>query len=74
MKLAKEASETAQRKTQLKAGEKPFYESKSRQKEAKLVEQYEQLKEKGGLDTFIKKKTKKNLGKERKKQIGVLQR
>lgn len=72
VKKAQEASQMAEKKEQLAAGEKPHYVSKSKQKEAKLVEQYEQLKEKGGLDTFIKKKTKKNLSKERKKGLGVL--
>merc|ERR1719394_2207491 len=72
VKKAQEASDIAERKEKLKAGEKPHYVSKAKQKEAKLVEQYERLKEKGGLDTFIKKKTKKNLSKERKKGLGVL--
>jgi hypothetical protein len=71
VKEAKEAAEKTDRKEQLKAGEKPFYVSKAKQKESELVEHYEQLKEKGGLDTFIRKKTKKTESKERKKGLGV---
>ena len=61
------AVERTQQKDQLEAGVKPFYVSKSKQKETKLVEQYEKLKQSGGLDNYIRKKTKKNLVKDRKK-------
>jgi len=71
VKKAQEEVDNKSKKEQLKAGEKPFYMSKSKKNEAKLVEQFEHLKEKGGLDTFIKKKVKKNLSKERKKGLGV---
>ena len=72
VKKAKEAAEIVERKDQLKSGERPFYVSKSKQKEAEIVQKFEELKEKGGLDTFIRKKTKKNLSKERKKGMGVI--
>jgi len=61
------AVERDQKKDQLEAGVKPFYVSKSKQKEMKLVDQYEKLKQSGGLDNYIRKKTKKNLVKDRKK-------
>eukprot|EP00090_Calanus_glacialis_P035504 TRINITY_DN60601_c0_g1_i1.p1 TRINITY_DN60601_c0_g1~~TRINITY_DN60601_c0_g1_i1.p1 ORF type:complete len:402 (-),score=176.42 TRINITY_DN60601_c0_g1_i1:32-1237(-) len=61
------AVERDQKKDQLEAGVKPFYVSKSKQKEIKLVDQYEKLKQSGGLDNYIRKKTKKNLVKDRKK-------
>jgi len=73
-KRAKEEGEVRERKEQLRAGEKPRYLSKAKQKEVDMVRQYEELKEKGGLDTFIRKKTKKNNSKERKKGLGVTQK
>lgn len=72
-KKAKEAVETVERKQQLEAGEKPFYVSRAKQREQEMVQKFEELQEKGGLDTFIRKKTKKNLQKERKQGIGVIQ-
>merc|ERR1712179_686819 len=65
--LRQEAAEKNEKKEQLQSGVKPFYISKSKQKEIKLVDQYEKLKESGGLDKYIRKKTKKNLVKDRKK-------
>jgi len=67
MKEEQEAAEKNEKKEQLQSGVKPFYISKSKQKEIKLVDQYEKLKESGGLDKYIRKKTKKNLVKDRKK-------
>jgi len=67
MKEEQEAAEKNEKKEQLQSGVKPFYISKSKQKEMKLVDQYEKLKESGGLDKYIRKKTKKNLVKDRKK-------
>lgn len=67
VKEQQEVAERNEKKDQLNAGVKPFYVSKSKQKEIKLVDQYEKLKQSGGLDTYIKKKTKKNLVKDRKK-------
>merc|ERR1719318_192679 len=67
VKEEEKAAEKNEKKEQLEAGIKPFYISKSKQKEMKLVDQYEKLKESGGLDKYIKKKTKKNLVKDRKK-------
>jgi len=67
MKEEQEAVEKNEKKEQLQSGVKPFYISKSKQKEMKLVDQYEKLKESGGLDKYIRKKTKKNLVKDRKK-------
>ena len=61
------AVERGEQREQLKEGRKPFYLSKAKQKEIKLVNQYEKLKETGGLDTYIKKKTKKNLIRDRRK-------
>ena len=59
--------ENEERKAQLRAGIKPVYISKSKQKEKDLVKKYEKLKESGGLDNYIKKKTKKNVAKDRKR-------
>ena len=59
--------EIEERKAQLKAGIKPVYISKSKQKEKDLVKKYEKLKSSGGLDNYIKKKTKKNVAKDRKR-------
>merc|ERR1719319_94329 len=70
-KRAKEEGEVKERKEQLRAGEKPRYLSKAKQKEVDMVKQFEELKEKGGLDTFIRKKTKKNDSKEKKKGLGA---
>jgi len=67
VKEQKVAEEKNEKKEQLKAGVKPIYVSKSKLKEKELVSQYEKLKESGGLDSYIKKKTKKNLAKDRKK-------
>jgi len=67
VKEQEQEAEKTERKDQLKAGVKPFYVSKSKQKEIKLVDQFEKLKSSGGLDNFIRKKTKKNLVKDRKK-------
>ena len=60
-------AEIEERKSQLKAGIKPVYISKSKQKEKDLVKKYEKLKQSGGLDSYIKKKTKKNVAKDRKR-------
>jgi len=67
VKEQEKALEQSEKKDQLASGVKPFYVSKSKQKEIKLVDQYEKLKQTGGLDNYIKKKTKKNLVKDRKK-------
>jgi len=67
VKEQEEAAEKNEKKDQLNAGVNPFYVSKSKQKEIKLVDQYEKLKKSGGLDNYIRKKTKKNLVKDRKK-------
>merc|ERR1712117_647437 len=64
--LEKEA-EKEDRRNQLKAGIKPQYISKSKQKEKDLVKKYESLKQLGGLDKYINKKTKKNLSRDRKR-------
>merc|ERR1712029_478794 len=60
-------AEFEERREQLKAGIKPQYISKSKQKERDLMKKYETLKESGGLDKYISKKTKKNLSKDRKR-------
>jgi len=60
-------AENEERREQLKAGIKPQYISKSKQKERDLMKKYETLKESGGLDKYISKKTKKNLSKDRKR-------
>ena len=64
-------AERDERREQLKAGIKPQYISKSKQKEKDLIKKYETLKESGGLDKYINKKTKKNAAKDRKR-IGNL--
>merc|ERR1719150_689920 len=53
-------AEIEERKNQLKAGIKPKYISKSKLKEKELINKYKKLKETGGLDKYISKKTKKN--------------
>ena len=60
-------AEREEKREQLKAGIKPQYISKSKQKERDLMKKYETLKESGGLDKYISKKTKKNLSKDRKR-------
>ena len=71
VKRAQAEAENTDKKEKLKAGEKPFYLSKSKRKEAELVSKYEELQSKGGLDTFMRKATKKKVSKERKKGLGV---
>jgi len=53
-------------KAALTRGEKPVFKSKKTQREEEIVKSYEELKEKGKLDTFIRKKNKKNTSKDRK--------
>ena len=60
-------AEREERREQLKAGIKPQYISKSKQKEKDLIKKYETLKQSGGLDKYISKKTKKNVAKDRKR-------
>jgi len=67
LKEEQDVAQKNEKKEQLEAGVNPFYISKSKQKEMKLVDQYEKLKESGGLDKYIRKKTKKNLVKDRKR-------
>ena len=67
VKETEKKAEIEERKSQLKAGIKPVYISKSKQKEKDLVKKYEKLKQTGGLDSYIKKKTKKNVAKDRKR-------
>ena len=67
VKETEKKAEIEERKSQLKAGIKPVYISKSKQKEKDLVKKYEKLKQSGGLDSYIKKKTKKNVAKDRKR-------
>jgi len=71
VKRAQAEAESVDKKEKLKAGEKPFYLSKAKRKEAELVSKYEELQSKGGLDTFMRKTTKKKDSKERKKGLGV---
>jgi len=71
VKRAQAEAESSDKKEKLKAGEKPFYLSKAKKKEAELVAKYEELQSKGGLDTFMRKTTKKKDSKERKKGLGV---
>merc|ERR1719220_589302 len=71
VKRAQAEAENTDKKEKLKAGEKPFYLSKAKRKEAELVSKYEELQSKGGLDTFMRKTTKKKDSKERKKGLGV---
>ena len=60
-------AEREERREQLKAGIQPQYISKSKQKEKDLIKKYETLKQSGGLDKYISKKTKKNVAKDRKR-------
>merc|ERR1712130_77253 len=71
VKRAQAEAESSDKKEKLKAGEKPFYLSKAKKKEAELVAKYEELQSKGGLDTFMRKTTKKKDSKERRKGLGV---
>jgi len=65
-KVEEKKVETKERKELLKTGKKPFVMSKAKKKEFDLAATYEKLKETGGLDNYIKKKTKKNVAKDRK--------
>ena len=68
-RTAKEAQEGQVRQEQkdaLTRGEKPVFKSKRAQREEDIVKSYEELKEKGKLDNFIRKKNKKNTSKDRK--------
>merc|ERR1712013_83171 len=71
VKRAQAEAENSEKKEKLKSGEKPFYMSKAKRKEAELVSKYEELQSKGGLDSFMRKTTKKKDSKERKKGLGV---
>ena len=59
--------QTKEIKEMLKSGKKPYIMGKKEQKEVELAQKYEKLKETGGLNNYIKKKTKKNAAKDRKK-------
>ena len=50
-----------------KEGKMPVYMSKAEMKDQELVLQYEELKKKGSLDKYLKKKEKRNSTKERRK-------
>ena len=50
----------------IKDGKAPVFVSKQEQKNKDLIEKYEELKQTNRLDTYMKKKNKKNLFKERK--------
>merc|ERR1712080_720683 len=66
-KIEEKKIETKKTKELLMAGKKPFIMGKAKQKEFDLAAKYEKLKESGGLDNYIKKKTKKNATKDRRK-------
>ena len=50
----------------MKDGKAPVFVSKQEQKNNDLVKKYEELKQTNRLETYMKKKNKKNLSKERK--------
>ena len=58
--------EAKERKEMIKAGKKPYFVGKREQRENELVARYEKLKQSGGVDKYIKKKSKKNAAKDRK--------
>lgn len=51
----------------LKSGSKPVFMSKTEKKNRELVSQYEELKKRGNLDKYIKKKNKQHATKDRKR-------
>ena len=51
----------------IKEGKAPEFVSKEEKKNMKIVEKYEELKSSNKLDQYMKKKNKKELGKERKR-------
>lgn len=67
MKETEEGVVRQEQKAALTRGEKPVFKSKKTQREEEIVKSYEELKEKGKLDNFIRKKNKKNTSKDRKK-------
>ena len=60
-------AEKRKNKELLKEGKTPVYLSKSDRKKKELVEQFEDLKKSGKIDSYLKKKSKKNMVKDRKK-------
>ncbi|CAG7834182.1 unnamed protein product [Allacma fusca] len=62
-KQRQEREENIQR---LKEGKKPYYMKKSTKKFVDLVDKYEQLKSSGQLDSYLKKKRKKNALRDKK--------
>merc|ERR1719474_2637323 len=71
VKRAQAEAENSEKKEKLKSGEKPFYMSKAKRKEAELMSKYEELQSKGGLDSFMRKTTKKKRFKGEEKGLGV---
>ena len=65
-KAAKD-EEREKNKELVQSGNKPIYRNKMENKNKELVEKFEGLKKSGGLDKYIKSKTKKNFVKDRKK-------
>ena len=65
-KAAKE-EEREKNKELVQSGMKPVYRNKMENKNKELVDKFEELKKSGGLDKYMKSKTKKNFVKDRKK-------
>lgn len=62
----KTAAEMAERVEAMNRGDRPVFKTKKTKREEDLVKSYETLKEKGGVDNFIRKMNKKNTSKDRK--------
>ena len=59
--------ERLKNKELLKEGKAPVFLNKSERKKKELVEQFEELKSRGRIDNYLKKKAKKNMIKDKKK-------
>ncbi len=57
---------TPSQQEKLERGERHIFQSKKAKRDKELVQTFLQLKERGGLDNYIKKKTKANVAKDRK--------
>jgi ribosomal RNA-processing protein 36 len=65
-KKAVKDEEKQRNKQLIKEGKKPVFASKAEQRNKELVSKYEELKKKGSLEKYIKKKNKQKASKGKK--------
>lgn len=62
-----EAEKKEEQKEMAAAGKQPYFMSRSKRKREELIAKFKELKEKGGLESFLAKRRKKNAAKEHTK-------